>query len=141
MIIEISVAIAAVAFLLLVVYLILLIKAVKNTLSQVDASLADMRQHANEIGQDAKKAAFDFNYKLQSFNSIFQSISNVGEFLKQKSKGIQLDAEAAAFKNEALKAEKPAKNFYVNPVLDQLANIFELVGQSFRLWQNVHKRR
>jgi len=141
MIVDISIAVAAAAFLLLVIYFIVLIKAVKATLNQVNSTLSEVRHHLDEIGIEAKKTTFDVNYKMESLNSVFKAISNVGEFLEQKSKSMKLEAEICSLKNEALAANKHAGNSRVNLVFDQVASILELVGQSFRLWRDVHKRR
>jgi len=141
MIIDISVSVIAVAFSALVIYLILLIRALKITLSGVNLALSDLRHHLDEIGNEAKKATFDVNYKMESLNPVFKAISNIGDYLEQKSKGVKLEAEICALKNEAMAASKDSELPDSNPVVDNLASILELVGQSFRLWQDVNKRR
>ena len=141
MIIEISVAVIAAAFFILVIYLIVFIRALKVTLGQFNSTLSDVRRHLDEIGNEAKKATFDVNNKMESLNSVFKAVSNIGDYLEQKSKSVKLEAEICALKNEERTANKKAEYSRVNPVFDHVASILELVGQSFRLWQDVNKRR
>jgi uncharacterized protein YoxC len=150
MIIEISVAIIALAFVALVIYIIAMTKALKITLREVNQTLSDARKHIDEIVMEAKKTTenadhlgMDINNKMESLNPIFNAISNIGDYLEQKTKTLKLEAKICALKNEEAMAldddeeEADSKAKVVNKV----ANILELVGQSFRLWQDVHKRR
>lgn len=149
MIIEISVAIIALAFVALVIYIIAVAKALKTTLGQVNQTLFDVRRHLEEIGSEARKTtqnvdqlSSDLNNKMEALKPIFNALSNVGDYLEHKTKTLKLEAEICALKNEdeasALEEELVDSK---TKVINKVANILELVGQSFRLWQDVHKRR
>lgn len=149
MIIEISVAIIALAFVALVIYIIAVTKALKVTLGQVNQTLSDVRKHLDDLGTEAKKATenvdqlgHDLNSKMEALKPIFNAISNIGDYLEQKTKTLKLEAEICALKNEdeASTLEEELVDSKTK-VINKVANILELVGQSFRLWQDVHKRR
>lgn len=149
MIIEISVAIIALAFAALVIYIIAVTKALKITLGQVNQTLTDVRKHLDEIGVEAKKTtenvdhlSLDLNNKMEALNPVFNAISNIGDYLEQKTKTLKFEAKITALKNaEALDLEEEDLIDSKTEVINKVANILELVGQSFRLWQDVHKRR
>lgn len=150
MIIEISVAIIALAFVALVIYIIAVIKALKTTLGQVNQTLVDVRKHLDEIGSEARKTtenvdhlSLDINNKMEALNPVFNAIANIGDYLEQKTKSLKLEAKICALKNEEAMAleENIDESDSQTRIVNKVANILELVGQSFRLWQDVHKRR
>lgn len=149
MIIEISVAVIALAFVALVVYIIIMTNALRITLGQVNQTLTEVRHHLDQIGSEAKKTtenvdqlSLDLNKKMELLNPIFNAVSNIGDFLEQKTKTLKLEAEICALKNEAEVSELEEENEDSKTlVINKIANILELVGQGFRLWQDVNKRR
>lgn len=142
MVIEISIAIIALAFAAFVIYIIAVTKALRVTLEEVNQTLTEVRKQIGEIGIEAKKTSLDLNVKMGSLTSIFNAISNVGDYLEQRTKSLKLEAKICALKHEAEAStlESEAEDSKTK-VIDKVANILDLASQSFRLWQDVHKRR
>lgn len=148
MIIEISIAVIAVAFVILVIYLIVLTNALRRTLHQVDHTLVDVRKQLDEIGGQAKKVvehtnqvSFDVKRKMESLDSVFHAIGQVGDILEHKTLAIKKD----------LSFERENKHTHVNFSEDhhkvstyefnKFADILELIGAGLRVWQKIKKRR
>lgn len=142
MVIEISVAIIALAFVAFVIYIIAVIKALQVTLGEANQTLAAVRKQVDDIGIEAKKASLDLNVKIESLTSVFNAISNIGDYLEQRTKSLKLEAEICALKNEAEASalESEAEDSRTR-MINKVANILDLACQSFRLWQDIHKRR
>lgn len=148
MIIEVSVAIIAFAFIVFVIFLILATKALRVTLGEVNQTLIQIRKHLDEIGAEAKKAtehvdelSLDLNKKMEALNPLFNAFSNIGDYFEQKSKSYKLEAEICALRNEAeaeaLEEEQDPRTHTKSAVAD----VLEMAGAGFRLWQNLNKRR
>lgn len=145
MIIEISVAVIAVAFVALVIYLIIMIKALHTTLGQLNQTLVEARKQLDEVGGQAQKVmentnqiSFDLKQKIVAFNPIFNAIANAGEILEHKSSILKRDFFASLHEENSLSNPDPdekKKNMVI------VAAIFELAGISLRLWQKLKKRR
>ena len=133
MVIEISIAVVAFSFLLLVLYLIKLIKSLKSTLAQVDLTLADVRINLDNLTQEATKTTSSLHGKIDSLTPFLNTISNVGSYFEAKSRNMKIDAEVYNCHTHKKEGE--------SPIVDQVATVFEIVGQGFRLWQDVNNRR
>lgn len=90
LIISISVACIAAAFVFLVIYLIKTLQAAKESLDQVRVTLAHLEGKVDEIAvetvqvmQHTKHVIADVEGKMQSLDSLFQSIGQVGESVHQ----------------------------------------------------------
>lgn len=149
MIIEISVAIIAIAFVALVIYIIAFTKALKITLEQVNQTLFEVRKQLDEVGGEAKKTieqthevSTDLKNKMVALNSIFSAVANIGDILEQKSflfkrKIISSSDEESlhmAVHASKIKEEPSARE------LCKFADILELAGIGIRLWQKLKKR-
>lgn len=141
MIIEISVAVIAFAFVVFIIYIISLIKALKATLGQVNQTLTEVRKHLDDTTGNVDRLSVDINNKMEALNPIFTAISNLGDYFEQKTKSLKLEAKISALKNEAAEEVEEKEDDAGNQVVSKVASILEIVGQSFRLWQDVHKRR
>lgn len=102
MIIEISVAVIAIAFVVLVAYLITMIKALRITLNQVNQTLVETRRQLDEVGGQVQKMiehtnqiSFDLKQKVEALNPIFKSAANVGEILERKTFSLKKEAFAS----------------------------------------------
>jgi uncharacterized protein YoxC len=159
MIIEISVAIIALAFAALVIYLIAMIQTLRGLLGQVNHTLVHVRSQLDDMGGEAKKViehtnqmGADLQKKMEALNSVFKAVENVGDVLENKTASFKEESTAQALKSESVKvksesiaaslasasakAEKPKDN-----ELHRVADFLELVGLSIRLWQKLKKRR
>lgn len=112
MIIEISVAVIAAAFVILVAYIILLIKALRKTLAQVDYTVVEVRQ------------------KMETLNGIFKSLSNIGEVVEYKSD---------LFKKKILSSEEKKATMIENEakICETVGDILKLINISIRFWEKL----
>lgn len=145
MIIEISVAVIAFAFVILVIYLITMIKALNTTLGQVNQTLSETRKQMDELGGQALKViehtnqiSYDVKKKIEAIDPVFNAVEDVGEILEHhtsslKKEYISSDEEESLF--QFRKKELPSKK------LTTVAAILELGAIGFELWQKLKKRR
>lgn len=147
MVIDISIGLIAIAFVVLVIYLIVFINSLKITLNEVDKTVASVRIHLDEMSNQAKKTvehtnqiSFDLKRKMESLNPLFNTFSNVGEVLESKT--TYLKKEALASQKERLselenhEAEKEVRSHDEIKVAD----ILELAGIGIRLWNKIRHR-
>jgi uncharacterized protein YoxC len=146
MIIEICLALIAVAFIALVIYVIVMINALRSTLHQVDKTLIEVRRQLDDIGPQAQKAiehanqvSFDLKRKMESLNPIFNTLFNVGEILEHKS--FALKKEGILKENRRFESDIPVtvREYHAHEEL-KVADVFELVGIAIRLWQKFKKK-
>lgn len=150
MVIEISVAVIALAFVALVVYLVMMIKTLRITMGQVNQTLVEARRQLNEIGGQAQRVAehtnqisFDLKHKVEAFTPIFNAIANAGDILEHKSSEIKKEY---LHSNEGgdelnLNSEEKKKALQTRQGLVTVAAVLELAGIGIRLWQKLKKRR
>jgi uncharacterized protein YoxC len=145
MIIEVSVAVVAVAFIVLVIYLILMLNALRVTLGQVDQTVVEVRKQLDEIGGQAQKAvehanqvSFDLKRKMESLNSIFNSFSNIGEILEHKTFALKKEALVSSHKENKL-SDIDEQELRVREEIN-VTDILELVGIGIRLWQKLKNK-
>src|SRR5262245_22033318 len=90
MIIDISIAVIAAAFVALVIALIFFLKGLCRTLRQVDRTLVEARKQIEEGGniskviEHANQLTYDLKRKMETLDPIFNAFSNVGDFLEAK---------------------------------------------------------
>jgi uncharacterized protein YoxC len=88
MIIEISVAVIAVVLSILILYMVSVMKAVKETLVQANQTLVEVRKDLSTMSLEATQVLHDSNIlikdvhtKLNAFNPILTSVSQAGQAL------------------------------------------------------------
>jgi uncharacterized protein YoxC len=150
MIIEISVAVIAIAFVVLVIYLILLSKAIRVTLHQVNQTLVGVRQELEGINGQAQKVlehtneiSFDLKRKSEALNPLFNALANVGEILEHKTYVLKKEALASSHeegRSIKINSEEIGR-LYQTHELTKVADILDLVGLGCRLWHKIKKRR
>lgn len=149
MVIELSIALIAIAFIALVIYLIIVLRALRETLSHVDPVIRGMRLHLEEIGDQAKKAieqtnqiSCDLKQKMESLSPIFQTFSNVGEILENKTSHLKKESLTPLHRvNQLSDAEYVAveQELRAQDTL-HVADILELASVVFGLWRKIkHK--
>lgn len=146
MIIELSVAVIALAFAALVIYLIAMFKSVQQLLGQMNQMIIHMRTQVDDLSGEAKKVIEQTNHigsdltkKIGAFNPLFKALENVGDILENKS---------ATLKHKTL-VEEPlehtfsasSKSSKSEEEINKLAGVLELVGMGISLWQKLRKRR
>lgn len=149
MIIEISVAVIAFVFTILVIYLIVLINTLRHTFTQVDQTLGSFHKQLDSLGEEVKKVveqasglSLDAKLKFDSLTSLFNSVSNIGAVLEDHS---------AAFREHMIETAKEEKKPFhsrfkngeqiSSPQLEKIASLLELAGLGVRLWQKLKHRR
>lgn len=157
MIIEISVAVIALAFLVLVIYLVLLFSAVKQTLSQTNLLVNDVRKQLDDLSVEAKKTieqtnqmGADLKHKMEALDPLFNSIANVGDVLEHKAESFR---QRSARLNRVDERRAYSSPFFDDPDQEEsnirtkasesviVAEILELASLGIRLWQKLKKRR
>lgn len=139
MIIEICIAIIALAFVALVITVIVLAKGFQKTLVEVNQTLAEVRKELDGLGGKTSKViehtnqvSYDLKRKLESLDPIFNTLFNVGDFLEHKT--FALRKEALASTHETLDETASQESIKAGDVL-------ELMDIGIRLWQKIKKRR
>jgi uncharacterized protein YoxC len=121
MIIEISVAVIALAFVFLVVYLAVTLISLKRTLDQVRQNLIQL----NAI-------TIDLEAKTESLNSLFETVSLLGDKMHQKVETFCTNDKA---KSKKLHYETEENSE------DRITDILEWLSGGIRLWCVFKKRR
>lgn len=126
MIIDISVAVIALAFVALVIYLIVVIKALRITLGQVNHTLVEVRK------------------QVESLNPIFNAVNQTGQILEYKATALKkdlLDSSQEESDLFELARDGEKKKRIQTKGLMTVAAILELAGIGVSLWEKLKKRR
>jgi uncharacterized protein YoxC len=128
MIIEISVALIALSFVFLVIFLILTLRSLKITFDRINTTLIPLQRHTEDLCEQAEALieqtthlTKDLNHKLDAFDGVFNSISHVGNRLERST----------------LNLKSHQDEFHSAPVEDAIE--WALLG--CQLWQKLKKRR
>ena len=99
MVIQVSVAIVAVAFICLVFFLILTLRKGMTTLSETNTTLVDVRNaihgltgEASQLIHTANQVTKDVKGKIKTIDPIFESAHNVGEVLQTVTESVKRTA-------------------------------------------------
>jgi uncharacterized protein YoxC len=99
MVIQISVAFVAVAFICLVIFLILTLRKGMTTLTETNTTLVDVRNaihglsgEASQLIHTANQVTKDVKGKIQTIDPIFESAHNVGEVLQTVTESVKKTA-------------------------------------------------
>lgn len=149
MVIEISVAVIALAFAVLVVYLILMTKALCRTLFQVNQTLIEVRKQLDEVGGNAanvmehtNQVSYDLKRKMESLDPLFNAFSNIGEFFEHKTFSLkrgslnasQHEKKLSNIELSAGQEEAPSGSSFNS------ADVVDFIDIGLRLWQKIKKR-
>ncbi|MDR6227434.1 DUF948 domain-containing protein [Desmospora profundinema] len=95
MILQISAAVAAVAFVVLAVYLILALRKLTDTLTSVDSTLREMKPRLEEVAdessrtlKEARHLLEDARLKSEQTDAFFQAVNGMGNSLQELSTSI-----------------------------------------------------
>ncbi|GGA49413.1 hypothetical protein GCM10007416_23120 [Kroppenstedtia guangzhouensis] len=119
MVIEISVAVASLAFVVLVAAVVFSLRKVNRTLDSVDRTLNEVRPQLEEVADESRKTLNetrklidDMNRKSRQTDVFFESVQGLGHSLEELSTGITRTASAQK---------------------ERLANVTALVGSGLEL--------
>lgn len=149
MIIDISIAVIAAAFVVFVIFLVLVLHVLRKTLHQVNRTLVDLRGQLDDMGGQTKKViehtnqiSFDLKRKMESLNPVFNSVSNLGDILEQKTlhmKKVALASSHKEHKSSDLESSKEEETLLSQEEVN-VADILELVGIVARLWHKLKNK-
>ncbi|QUL55225.1 DUF948 domain-containing protein [Paenibacillus tritici] len=114
MVIQLSIAFAAIAFICLVVFLILTLRKGMTTLAETNKTLGDVRNaihgltgEATQLIHTANQVTRDVKGKIKTIDPIFESAHNVGEVIQTVTESFKKNASdiGQSLKQEP---EKPA---------------------------------
>lgn len=147
MIIEISVAVIAFAFVVLVIFLIVAIRALIVTSHKANELLFEVQKNLQNVGGQAAKAiehtnqiSYDLKRKMEALNPLFLSITNLGEVLESESNHFK-KKKLHDFDRESEKSylRKLDKQEFRSQNLNNLAGFLEFAGLGIHLWQKIKK--
>ena len=140
---DISIAVIALAFVALVIYLIVVIKSLRVTLGQVNQTLIEARKQMGELGVQAQKVmehtnqiSFDLRHKVEAFNPIFNAMNQAGQVLEHKATEFKKDfinLSSLAIEDEEKKKKTQVRGWMT------MAALFELAGIGVSLWKKLKK--
>jgi len=141
MIIDISVAVIAFAFVALVIYLIVMIKSLRVTLGQVNQTLVEARK----VMEQTNQISVDIKHKVEAFNPIFNAVNQAGKILEHKATALKndfLDSEEDDLSSLDLEDDHPKKKKRLETKgWMTAAAILEIAGIGMSLWEKLKKRR
>jgi uncharacterized protein YoxC len=150
MIIDISVAVIALAFVALVIYLIVMIKSLRVTLGQVNQTLVEARKQLGEVGTQAQKVieqtnhiSADLKHKVEAFNPIFNAVNQAGQILEHKATALKKDllhTQEESFHADLPISGEKKKQTQMKGLMTAAA-ILELASIGMSLWEKLKKRR
>ena len=123
MVIDISIAIIALAFVFLVIYLASTLKSLKLTLDQARVNLIKINEIADEI-----------QHKADSFNGFFDAASLVGDRVRNKVETLSEQKVQPRQSFGSCETDERLKH-------DNISDILEWLSGGIRLWNALKKRR
>jgi uncharacterized protein YoxC len=145
MITEISIAIIALAFVALVIYVITLIQEMKKLTLQVNHTLIQTRTNLNDVSHEVKKimvhtsaVSEDLQKKVEAFNPLFKALENVGHALEQKSNAY-VHQPIYHVKRESIDPSLRSSGY--TKTNNNVTDLMDLISVSLRLWQKLKQRR
>lgn len=148
MIIEISVAVIALAFVALVAYVIMTLQGLKLTLNHVNEALVSVRRQVDELGgetrktlQHANELSLDVQGKLESLDSLFLTIAHVGDALEHKTAPLSVHEVDVSEASSLHSTDESESDNSESVHTSMIADIIEWAALGFTLWQKIKKRR
>ncbi|ULO08257.1 DUF948 domain-containing protein [Paenibacillus sp. 19GGS1-52] len=140
MIIQLSVALAAVAFTVLVFFLITTLKSAKGSLDKVSQTLQEVQKTMDELTYEVKTTVrhanditLDVQGKIQKIDPIMDSVQNLGDVMNELTltvKQVSVTAIEKYRKSRELKAKAKAvslSNEIMTPSEERTVNSYETV--------------
>lgn len=147
MIMEISVAVIALAFAALAIYLIVFFKAMRKTLVQVNHTLIEVRKHLEEVGGQASKVlqhtnqvSYDLKRKMESLDPIFNAFSNVGDYLEEKTFFLKKSVLPSSHCHDDEEESTETSEAEDSSASSIRADVFDFINTSLNLWRKIKKR-
>ncbi|MFH5186388.1 DUF948 domain-containing protein [Paenibacillus sp. TAB 01] len=143
MIIQISVALIAVAFVVLVAFLIVTLRSMSELLKQTNTTIRELQgeikgisKEASHLLQHTNQVTVDVLDKLHSLDPTFDSVKQVGEVVEDITSSVKQASTAVAKTIQAKVKEE--KNLPLNNRIAQAITFAPLVVD---VWQQIKHRR
>ncbi|GAA0379905.1 DUF948 domain-containing protein [Bacillus horti] len=140
--IGISVAIIAIAFAALVIFLIKTLTSVRNTLDQVNQTMLEMKgqvdnlsTEATELIRSTNEITADIKNKTQKLDGIFHSIEDLGVASQQMTASIKQVSTTISSRVKQMTEVPPQGK------TDKLSEMFKYVTAGVKLWQSWQERK
>lgn len=141
MVIEISVAVIALVFVVLGFYTVSLMKTIKQTMLQANQSIAQIQQdlvavsnEATHVMQDANLLIKDVQHKMHAFDPLLASVNQTGEMLNQLT-GSAKQLSAAVLQVTGNVNSKVSDN------KSRISDYIEMAKAGIRVWQKIQSIR
>lgn len=143
MIWQISVAVIAIAFAALVVFLIRTLNTVQEALKETNQTIAEVQRDLNDVSGEVKglirntnQITMDLRQKMRALDSLFGTVENVGDALEGVTAVVRrASTRFTANTNQTLtevKEKAPDKKVY---------NIMNWVSSAYDIWNRIKVHR
>jgi uncharacterized protein YoxC len=143
MIIEISVAVVALAFVALVVFLITTLRSITNLLGQTNETIHELQIQLSNVSKDASDVlrhtnavTVDVLNKLHSLDPTFDSVKQVGEAVEEITSSIKNASVTVA---KTLKNKVETKSYL--PATGKLAKAIHAIPIVLDIWYQIKHRQ
>ncbi|MCZ8519692.1 MULTISPECIES: DUF948 domain-containing protein [Paenibacillus] len=145
-IIEASVAIAAIAFVALVVFLIMTLRSVSALLTQTNGIMREIQQQVSGISAEAtevlrhtNEVTVDVRNKLHSIDSVVYSVKNVGDAVEEITSSLKQASASVAgtVRSKVVETNKLAGS----PSEDKVVKVMQAVPVVIDLWNSFRNRK
>jgi uncharacterized protein YoxC len=141
MLIEISVAVIAVVFVVLVWYMVNLMKTVKQTMLQANQTITQMQHELATVSKEATNVMHDANLlvkdvqtKMHAFDPLLASVSQTGEVLAQLTGSAKQVSAAVTLVTEGVHNK-------VSDNKSRISDVLEMAKAGIRVWQKFQSVR
>ena len=158
MIIELCIAVIAIAFVILVIYLIITMKVVRITLVQLNHTLIEGRKQLTELAIETKRVirhgdqiSIDIDEKINAFTPLFKTIKNLGKILEDNTSSFEnalskkvhsvISSQKDIFNSRRSLNENLNEKESITNSVKILEDVLKVTAIGIRLWQNIKKRR
>jgi uncharacterized protein YoxC len=142
MVYQISVAAIAIAFVVLVVYLIKTLKSLtvffentSQTLTRVEQQVGAVTSDSTELIQHAKEIVVDVQDKIKKLDSTFSTLKQSGEAAKEVTSSVRQVSSAVAQFIHSRRKPEPAT------WIDHLTEMMKTVPVLLEVWHKIKKSR
>ncbi|SDE07848.1 Uncharacterized protein YoxC, contains an MCP-like domain [Paenibacillus sp. UNCCL117] len=143
MIIEISVAVVAIAFAALVVYLIRTLKSVTELLSQTNVTMKEIQGQiggisveATELLRHTNEVTVDVRNKLQSIDPVVYSVKNIGDAVQEVTDTVK---EATAAVAGSIRKNVPAETPKTGEAIGRIIQAVPMLLEIWHTWKGTKK--
>jgi uncharacterized protein YoxC len=143
MLLQISVCVVAVAFVILVFYLIQTLKSLKHSLDEITSTMGQMKNEVTEISSDVKdvilntnEVAIDMRMKLSTLNHLFGTVQDVGQVLHELSSSVKQSATSLI---ASVKPTEPSAK--TSSLSGKLKAILQGATMTLEIWDKIKGKK